>query len=142
MIVVDASVAVKWVTGEQGWEAANQLLKGGEPVAGPLLLRTEVAAAFARRARFGDITTDDGTAALELWLSMLGHADIDLIPEDPDLPLALNLPPQMNHPLQDCVYLALAERLDAPLVTADEQFAAKGRKRHPCIRPLARAIVH
>jgi predicted nucleic acid-binding protein len=137
MIVVDASVAVKWLTGEQDREAANQLLANGEPIVGPALLRTEVAAALARKARFGDITADDATAALELWLTMLHRADLDLTIEHPDLARALALSLELSHPLQDCVYLALAERLDAPLVTADEKFAAKARRRHPLIRTLA-----
>ena len=56
MIVVDASVAVKWVTGEQGRDAANALLESGEQIAGPFLLRTEVVAAIALKARFKEIT--------------------------------------------------------------------------------------
>lgn len=31
----------------------------------------------------------------------------------------------LGHPMQDCFYLALAERWDTILVTADEQFAAR-----------------
>lgn len=137
MTVVDASVAVKWVTGEQDREAANQLLESGEQIVGPFLIRTEVASAVARKARFGDITADDARAALELWLTMLGRPEIDLIAEDADLPRALALSLELKHPLQDCVYLALAERLDAPLVTADEKFAAKARRRHPRVRALS-----
>jgi predicted nucleic acid-binding protein len=137
MTVVDASVAVKWVTGEQDREAANQLLASGEPIVGPFLIRTEVASAVARKARFGDITADDALAALDLWLAMLRRADIGLIAEDPDLTRALDLSLELKHPLQDCVYLALAERLDVPLVTADEKFAAKARRGHPRIRALS-----
>jgi len=137
MIVVDASVAVKWLVSEQDEDAAEELLRTQAQVAGPALLRVEVTAAIARKARFGEIQAAQAEAAIELWRSMLDRADIDLIAEDPDLPLALKLSLELNHPLQDCVYLALAERLDAPLVTADEKFAAKVRKRHPRIRTLA-----
>jgi predicted nucleic acid-binding protein len=137
MIVVDASVAVKWLVSEQDEDAAEELLRTEAQVAGPALLRVEVTAAIARKARLGEIQVAQAEAAIELWLTILGRADLDLLAESPDLPRALKLSPELNQPLQDCVYLALAERLDAPLVTADEKFAAKARRRHPRIRTLA-----
>jgi predicted nucleic acid-binding protein len=136
MIVVDASVAVKWVTGEPDREAANELLASNEAIFGPFLLRTEVASAVARKARFGEISRDDGFAALALWASII-RGNVAAFSEDPDLPRALQLALELEHPLQDCVYLALAERLEATLVTADEKFVAKARRRHPRIRALA-----
>ena len=60
----------------------------------------------------------------------------DLISEVQDFPAALELSLKLNHPLQDCLYLALAERLDATLVTADERFVAKTRESHPRVLPL------
>jgi predicted nucleic acid-binding protein len=136
MIVVDASVAVKWVTGEQNRDAANALLDSGERLAGPFLLRTEVAAAVARKARFKEITAADASAAVGLWAGILRAADMELLAEDADLMRALELSLELNHPLQDCIYLALAERLDAPLITADEKFAAKARSRYSRVRLL------
>jgi predicted nucleic acid-binding protein len=135
MIVVDASVAVKWVTGEQDREAANALLASGEQIAGPFLLRTEVVAAVARKARFEEITEADATAAVHLWVGII-HGDIALFAEDADLTRALKLSLELNHPLQDCIYLALAERLDAQLITADQKFAAKARSLYPRVRTL------
>ncbi len=140
MTIVDASVAVKWVTGEEGREAANELLGSNEPIAGPYLLRTEVAAAVSRKARFKEITVDDASAAIELWGVIVHGSDLNLIPEDDDLQLAVKLSLELNHPLQDCIYLALAERLDAPLVTADGKFAEKARRRHPRGRARVRLL--
>ncbi len=137
MIVVDASVAVKWLVSEKDEEAAEALLRTEAQVAGPAFLRIEVTAAIARKARFGEIHLAQAEAAIELWRSLLGRGDIDLIAEEPDLARALALSLELSHPLQVCVYLALAERLNAPLVTADEKFAAKARRRHPLIRSLA-----
>jgi predicted nucleic acid-binding protein len=136
MIVVDASVAVKWVTGEQDREAANALLDSGEQIAGPFLLRTEVVAAIARKARFEEITEADASAAVDLWAGIIRGAEIALFAEDADLTRSLKLSLELKHALQDCIYLALAERLDAPLITADEKFAAKARRLYPRVRRL------
>lgn len=139
MIVVDASVAVKWLVAEADEDAAEQLLLSDDELAAPLLLRVEVTAAIARKARFQEITVDDASAAIELWSSILGGSDISLMAEDDDLHGALKLSLELNHPLQDCIYLALAKRLDAPLVTADHRFAAKARRRYPRVRVLTDA---
>jgi len=50
MIVVDASVAVKWLLPEPGSEQAAKLLIG---------TRKLVAAAVTRRARLGDLPAED-----------------------------------------------------------------------------------
>jgi len=44
--------------------------------------------------------------------------------------------PALNHPLQDCLYLALAERLGVTLTTAGEKFAAKTRPSCDSVRLL------
>jgi len=138
MTIVDASLAVKWITGERGREKANELFASGEQLAGPFLLRVEVMAAIARKTRFHEITPADALASADLWSAIL-NGDISLIPEDADLPRALALSIELDHPLEDCVYLALAERLDAPLVTADERFVARAHRRYPRVGLLARA---
>jgi predicted nucleic acid-binding protein len=132
---------VKWVTGEQDREAANALLESGEDIIGPFLLQTEVAAALARKARFHEISPEDASAALELWMAMHQNNDVRLFRETADLRRALQLSRELNHALQDCVYLALAERLDAPLITADRKFAAKAQEKHPRIRTLTPAAL-
>jgi predicted nucleic acid-binding protein len=131
MTVVDASVAVKWLVAEEGEDAAEQLLAGREELAAPFVLRTEVVAAIARKARFKEITIEDAFAAVDLWVSMIRGSDVAFFAEDDDLQLAVKLSLELNHPLQDCIYLALAERLDAPLVTSDGKFAEKARRRYP-----------
>jgi len=138
MIVVDASVAVKWLISERDEDAAENLLRSEQEVVGPLLLRVEVAAAVARKARYREIPEAEAAAAIELWAAIL-RGDIDLFAEDDDLHRALKLSLELDHPLQDCIYLALAERLDAPLITADEKFAAKARSRYSRVRTLAGA---
>jgi predicted nucleic acid-binding protein len=137
MIVVDASVAVKWLFPEPGEGAAQCLLTGGDSLLGPALIRVEVAAAIARKARAGEIGAQDAETAAELWLQAIADGVVELVPDEADLSRAFRLALALNHPLQDCLYLALAERLGAPLVTADERFVMKAGPSHPGIRLLA-----
>jgi predicted nucleic acid-binding protein len=137
VIVVDASVAVKWLISEKDEAAADQLLRSGQELTGPALLRVEVAAAVARKARFQEITPREAATATALWIESLLRGEVHLIPEDDELPRALQLALELNHPLQDCLYLALAERLDAPLITADEKFANKAQGVYPRVRRLS-----
>jgi predicted nucleic acid-binding protein len=78
MIVVDASVAVKWLLPEPGGAAAQELLASEERLVAPSLIRTEVAAALARRARFGEIEPRDAETAMGLWLQTLRDGVISL----------------------------------------------------------------
>jgi len=138
MIVVDASVAVKWLVSEQDQEAAQALLFSGEKLIGPSLARIEVTAAIARKARFAEIALQEALRAIELWRKTLIGA-LDLLPEGQDLHGALNMSLELRHPLPDCIYLALAERFNATLITADSKFVAKAHGRYPRVQLLGRA---
>jgi predicted nucleic acid-binding protein len=136
MTVVDASVAVKWLLPEVGAEAAARLLSASERLFGPSLIRVEVAAALARKARLKEIAVQDAETGADLWFRSIVDGVITIVPDEADLPGALRLALALDHPLQDCLYLALAERLGASLITADSRFAAKARAAHPCVRLL------
>lgn len=136
MIVVDASVAVKWLLPEEGDLAAQELLTGGEILVSPSLIRVEVAAAVARKVRFDEIEVEDGDSAITLWFQSLSDGVITLMPDEADMRGAWKIAVGLKHPLQDCLYLALAERVGARLITADEKFAAKAGQRYSSIRLL------
>jgi predicted nucleic acid-binding protein len=127
VIVIDASVAVKWLLPEVGSPAAEALLEGDERLMGPALIRVEVAAAIGRKVRFGEIETGDGESAVNLWFQSLNDGVITIVPDAHDLPRAWAICVALRHPLQDCLYLALSERLGVPLITADQRFALKAK---------------
>ena len=85
MTVVDASVAVKWLTAEERRDAANRILEGADKLIGPALLRVETAAAITRKALLSEVTVQEAHEALEVWAAIIRGA-LDLIPEDEDLP--------------------------------------------------------
>ncbi|MGH7150559.1 MAG: type II toxin-antitoxin system VapC family toxin [Planctomycetota bacterium] len=123
-LVVDSSVAVKWyeVEGERHREEALALVQRAAEetleLHAPILLVFELGNFFSRRARRAG--ADPRSAALE---------DLFAAPirwSTPDLPLALrSLALAGDHRLSfhDASFVALAERLDALLVTADADLA-------------------
>ena len=113
-LVVDASVALKWVVEEEGSEAALALK--GHDLAAPPLMRVEAANALRTLAARRAIAP---AVALDL-LGLLQEAPVTVIePDDALERRALEIALELAHPVYDCVYLALAERMGRVLVMAD-----------------------
>ena len=81
MIVVDASVAVKWYLPEPGREAALKLMRGGEDLIAPHFIRQEVAGAFVRRFREGELPEENARDAYAAWEQALSEGLVRLIPD-------------------------------------------------------------
>ena len=129
MIVLDASVAVKWYFREVGSDAAQRLLdeKGGLLI-GPDLLLIEVCAAFVRGANVDKSRREDAKTLIADYLSKLDDGTIRTERlTSGSLATAASLAIDLCHPLKDCIYLALAMQLGCDLVTCDARFAAKAK---------------
>lgn len=124
-MIVDASVAVKWMVEEEQSDIARELL-GRIDLAAPTLIHVEVANAIWKKRARGEI---DDEKQLVLLPEMLASI-LQTIDEVPVMPRALALAFELKHPAYDCVYLALAELLDQQLVTADVRFLKRVRG-HP-----------
>lgn len=118
MIVVDASVAVKWYLREEGTAEALEIARGGQVLIAPDLLLLEVANAMWRKARIGQISDRQ----LLSLASHLPRALDRLVPSSDLLEPALDLARRHDHPVYDCCYLALAVRENATVLTADGRF--------------------
>jgi predicted nucleic acid-binding protein len=117
-IVIDASVAVKWVLSEKGSDAADALLD--QDLMAPGIWLAEAANALWREARTGGISTEEASARLAELL----NAPVASLPIEPHLEPALRLAMELGHPVYDCIYLALALHHQTHVVTADRRFAA------------------
>ena len=118
---VDASVAVKWMTPEVLTDQARGLLAGPELLIAPDWVLLEAASAFWRKVKHSELLMIHAMRHIEVlpgFFSAL-HSSAAL------LPAALSLAFQLRHPVYDCLYLVLAKREGARLVTADQQFAAR-----------------
>ncbi|MGA3098822.1 MAG: type II toxin-antitoxin system VapC family toxin [Bryobacteraceae bacterium] len=126
--VVAASVAVKWVVEEPGSGQARMLARAR--LEAPDLLAVECANILWKKARIGDIDARQARERLDALL----EAPVALTPSRDLLGGALGLALDLEHPVYDCLYLALALARGVPLVTADERLAKAVRKRKSAVR--------
>jgi predicted nucleic acid-binding protein len=103
-VVVDASVAAKWVLNEPDSEAARRIFERG-PLLAPDLLWAELGSLPWRRQRVGEFSVADA----RLMLLDLRKLPVKSYAINPLLPLAFEIALAIDHSVYDCVYLALAD---------------------------------
>lgn len=120
LVVVDASVVVKWHVQERGSsEAAAVLERAGELLA-PDLLVAEFGNVLWKKVRAGEFSAAEAGAVAAVFLAA---QPIRLYPSTGLLPRALDVATCFGQPVFDALYLALAVAEDCQLLTADEQLA-------------------
>jgi predicted nucleic acid-binding protein len=129
MIIIDASLAVKWYLAEVLSEAAVDLLLEKSPhISVPDTFCVEVTSALVREANIDKAKSADARNSITRFKTLCEGGGIRIIRTTPDaLNIAADLAINLGHPLKDCIYLALAMELDCELITADACFAAKAR---------------
>jgi len=136
-LIVDASVAVKWVLVEPGGDQALALLRsfaaGETDLIAPRLIQEEVASALAKRFRRRQISSAQAENA---FAEFLEHRP-GLMDTSDDLRRALALSLEHQISLWDSVYLALAIRTRADLITADQRFYRSVSRHYPFVRLLS-----
>jgi predicted nucleic acid-binding protein len=129
VIVIDASVAVKWYFPEAHSDAAIDLLNsraGG--LTAPDLFAVEVNAALVRKGNMDKsqqsgiriLLNDFDSKLSEKQVLLVRHSSMSLLD-------ASNMSLDLGHPLKDCLYLALAMELECDLVTCDTRFAERAK---------------
>lgn len=119
MIVVDASALLEVLLRTPAAEAVEQrLFQPRQTLHAPHLIDIEVTQAIRRYAADGEIDNERGQAAV----TDLADFPFRRYPHDFLLPRVWDL--RKNLPAYDAVYVALAEALDAILLTRDHRLAA------------------
>lgn len=122
-LIVDCSVAVKWMLDEDGCEDARRLLNRSDLIAPDFLLLESFHAIWKRERRGQALPAQVRTVAdfmTKVFRDL--HADADLREDASAMSLAHSLA------IYDCLYIALAQSQRAPLITADDRQFAAARK--------------
>ena len=133
MVIVDASVAIKWVITEPYSDSAALLV--GQDLAAPELWLAEVANALWVRQARGLLTVEEARLCLRELLA----APVEALPMADLVPVALDAAVALRHPAYDCCYLAAAKVHGCTLVTADGRLARRVA-RHPEFAPRVRLL--
>ena len=122
-LVVDASVVCKWFIAEEGSKAAARLLDHDEELLAPDLVIAEVANVLWRKQKVGQVLPEQAEQAV----AALPGFFAELAPAARLATRALVIARGLDHPVYDCLYLALAEQRGAHLVSADPRLKAKAK---------------
>jgi predicted nucleic acid-binding protein len=133
--VADASVLIKLAVDEPDSNLAIAYLDRREPGA-PAIAVAEIANVLRRLVKSRRRTAEDARLSLDRILSTLR-----ILPEtDEEALLTLDLAIALDHPAQDCRYLAAAIARKVPLITADDGFVRKTRAAGHDVRSLAESL--
>ena len=119
-LVIDASIAVKWVVEEEGTPEALILRQRARLIA-PELLVAECANILWKKVQRDELTNEQALFAARL----LQVAEIELVPMRSLFEAATRMSVELDHAAYDCVYLALAIENKCQFVTADERLLRK-----------------
>ena len=115
--VLDASAAIRVITGDPVASQWRDQLKKAPLVLAPELMLSEVANTLWKLQRGGNLNGLDPQTLLADARDL-----VDQIEPDRHLQVeALALACHLDHPVYDCLYLALARREAAQLLTADQR---------------------
>ena len=120
-LVVDASVAVKWLVSEPLSENARLLLSHRLDLHAPDFVLVEFANVIWKKVRRKELAASpryvDALSSLNEIITL--HPAADLIER------AMQIALEIEHPVYDCLYLACAEGTESELTTADRNLVNK-----------------
>ena len=120
-LVLDSSVAIKWFPLEAGSDWARGMPASWPMLIAPAWFAAECANVLWRLHRAGEPGAPDPEQALDRLLAL---PILRIAVDDAQMRAALRLASRLDHPVYDCLSLALACEREASLATADRRFAA------------------
>jgi predicted nucleic acid-binding protein len=124
MLVVDTSVAARWVIGSDDPGLSNEtnvaLTLLPRRLIAPDLLAAEFANVMWKKVRAQEIDAAQAREALAILPDL-----IDLIPTGQLADRAMDISLALDHPAYDCFFLATAEMLETIVVTADRKLVRR-----------------
>jgi predicted nucleic acid-binding protein len=123
-LIVDASVAVKWFAEEPHSDKAEAVLTGQDELIAPEFILAELGSALCKKAIQRIVTREQALQALAKAPTFFAR-----LHPLPALALrAAEIAFDLQHHIDVCFYLALAERERVPLVRADKDVIKKAKR--------------
>lgn len=116
-IVIDASVAIRWLLKLPGSEQADTLVTRADAIVAPDVVITETANALWKAVIFAGLAFDEAAQALESTDRLFDQ----IVPSAKLKTRAFSIAVELRHPVYDCFYLALAEARSCRMLTADQR---------------------
>jgi predicted nucleic acid-binding protein len=121
LIIVDASVAMKWFVEEELHAEAGRLKQVFAHLAAPDFMLIELANIAWKKMRRGELSATAAMAIVgDLKRSPLSFLATAALVDD-----ALAVALEIDHPIYDCLYLATARQLDGICLTADRRLCSR-----------------
>lgn len=124
ILVIDANVGLKWFIEESRSPAARKILDKGASFIAPDIFIPEICNVVWKKVKNQEIIAEQGQAIVSNVPMVLDH----IVPSSEVAKRAFALAVQFNHPVYDCLYLALAERESISLVTDDAKLVTVAKK--------------
>lgn len=134
-LVVDASLAVKWVMPEEGQEAAQALLSREADWVAPDFLLIEIGNVLRTKLMRRQIDQPQLRSGFALVKASVRR----FIPDRGLIERAFEMAVECGHTVYDCMYLSCAEQENTQVATADTRFINKLRTSSfsRLVRPLS-----
>lgn len=116
-LIVDASVAIKWVVPEEHSDAAHRLLRENRDLRSPDLLWAESGNILWKKWRRKELTSQE----VGEILTDLRRYPLRILPAEPLCDLAWEVAHRFDRSFYDSLYLALSMSDSCPLVTGDRR---------------------
>ena len=133
MVVVDASIVVKWLVSEIDSDRAAQLLlewtRNGVLIVAPVMILTEVSNVLHKKVQSQIVNISDVRRLLNQLSGLLLFDYVEMHERAVELASILG-----EQDAYDCHYLALAEHLNCDFWTADRAFYGAARRRFSRVR--------
>jgi predicted nucleic acid-binding protein len=120
-IVVDASVAVRWLFQLDAAHAAENIIRPDESLIAPDLVLAEVTSAAWKLVTFENLPLESVAAVLRGAPTVFD----EIVPGTLLFDRALAIAVELRHPVYDCFYLALAEQRDCQVATFDDRLVSR-----------------
>ena len=133
MIVVDTNILVHLFAPSERTNLAEMALERDQIWAAPRLWRSEYRNVLITYIRKDIITLDDGLSIMKQCLRFMQGLEYEV-----DSEKVLTLATRSRCSAYDCEFIALAERLNVPLVTVDRQLLAGFPERAVALEVFAR----